>query len=78
MNGINLPKNVVRPRQKYVRGDDSEDFDIQLTKALDELSENPDILILNIDIKQPITDTRQAFTYNAFILYTLKSELKNG
>ena len=45
MNGINLPKNVVRPRQKYVRGDDSEDFDIQLTKALDELSENPDILI---------------------------------
>ena len=78
MNGINLPKNVVRPRQKYVRGDDSEDFDIQLTKALDKLSENPDILILNIDIKQPITDTRQAFAYNAFILYTLKSELKNG
>lgn len=78
MNGINLPKNVVRPRQKYVRGDDSEDFDIQLTKALDELSENPDILILNIDIKQPITDTRQAFAYNAFIIYTLKSELKNG
>lgn len=78
MNGINLPKNVVRPRQKYVRGDDSEDFDIQLTKALDELSENPDILILNIDIKQPITDTRQTFAYNAFILYTLKSELKNG
>lgn len=78
MNGINLPKNVVRPRQKYVRGDDSEDFDVQLTKALDELSENPDILILNIDIKQPITDTRQAFVYNAFILYTLKSELKTG
>lgn len=78
MNGINLPKNVVRPRQKYVRGDDSEDFDVQLTKALDELSENPDILILNIDIKQPITDTRQAFAYNAFILYTLKSELKKG
>lgn len=78
MNGINLPKNVVRPRQKYVRGDDSEDFDIQLTKALDELSENPDIMILNIDIKQPITDTRQAFAYNAFILYTLKSKLKNG
>ena len=78
MNGINLPRNVVRPRQKYVRADDSEDFDIQLTKALDELSENPDILILNIDIKQPITDTRQAFAYNAFILYTIKSELKNG
>lgn len=78
MNGINLPRNVVRPRQKYVRADDSEDFDIQLTKTLDELSENPDILILNIDIKQPITDTRQAFAYNAFILYTIKSELKNG
>lgn len=78
MNGINLPKNVVRPRQRYVRGDDSEDFDVQLTQALDELSGNPEVLILNIDIKQPITDTRQAFAYNAFILYTLKSELKNG
>lgn len=78
MNGINLPKNVVRPRQRYVRADESEEFDIQLTEALKELSENPDILILNIDIKQPITDTRQAFAYNAFILYTLKSELKNG
>lgn len=62
MNGINLPRNVVRPRQKYVRADDSDDFDIQLTKALDELSENPDILILNIDIKQPITDTRRIST----------------
>lgn len=78
MNGINLPRNVVRPRQKYVRADDLEDFDIQLTQALDELSGNPEVLILNIDIKQPITDTRQAFAYNAFILYTLKSELKNG
>ena len=78
MNGINLPKNIVRPRQKYVRADESEEFDIQLTEALKELSENPDVLILNIDIKQPITDTRQAFAYNAFILYTLKSELKNG
>lgn len=78
MNGINLPRNVVRPRQKYVRSDNSEDFDVQLTKALDELSGNPEVLILNIDIKQPITDTRQAFAYNAFILYTLKSELKNG
>lgn len=78
MNGINLPKNVVRPRQKYVRADESEEFDIQLTEALKELSENQDVLILNIDIKQPITDTRQAFAYNAFILYTLKSELKNG
>ena len=78
MNGINLPRNVVRPRQKYVRADDPEDFDIQLTQALDELSGNPEVLILNIDIKQPITDTRQAFAYNAFILYTLKSELKNG
>lgn len=78
MNGINLPRNVVRPCQKYVRADDSEDFDVQLTQALDELSGNPEVLILNIDIKQPITDTRQAFAYNAFILYTLKSELKNG
>lgn len=78
MNGINLPRNVVRPRQKYVRADDSEAFDVQLTQALDELSGNPEVLILNIDIKQPITDTRQAFAYNAFILYTLKSELKNG
>lgn len=78
MNGINLPKNVVRPRQKYVRADESEEFDIQLTEALKDLSENPDVLILNIDIKQPITDTRQAFAYNAFILYTHKSELKNG
>lgn len=78
MNGINLPRNVVRPHQKYVRADDSENFDIQLTQALDELSGNPEVLILNIDIKQPITDTRQAFAYNAFILYTLKSELKNG
>ena len=78
MNGINLPRNVVRPRQKYVRADASDDFDVQLTQALDELSGNPEVLILNIDIKQPITDTRHAFAYNAFILYTLKSELKNG
>lgn len=51
MNGINLPRNVVHPRQKYVRADDSEDFDVQLTQALDELSGNPEVLILNIDIK---------------------------
>ena len=78
MNGINLPKNVVRPRQRYVRADDSEDFDTQLNEALEELSNDSDVMILNIDIKQPVIDTRQAFAYNAFILYTLKSELKNG
>ena len=78
MNGINLPKNVVHPRQRYVRADDSEDFDTQLNEALEELSNDSDIMILNIDIKQPVDETRQVFAYNAFILYTLKSELKNG